>query len=128
MFRASLKAVLDTISDALADRLVPLLLRANGLPQDLAPALRFGDFDRIDIGVLGTFVKQLADAGIMTPDPATENHLREAAGLPDRDPDLPMPAPPMAQPAAGDPSAPEPAPAEQAKVIDLTPLLKALSA
>jgi hypothetical protein len=42
----------------------------------------------VDIAGIGSYIAQLATAGILTPDETTENWLREQAGMPPLDPDV----------------------------------------
>jgi len=78
------------------------------------PTLKPGDLERKDIGALGQLIQALAAAGMpLFPDRELENHIREAAGLPQAPEDqtmmlqdAPDPANPNADPNA-DPTQPK---------------------
>ena len=48
------------------------------------PTLAHGDIDKRDITKLSTFVKDMVGVGILVPDEALEDYVREAANLPER--------------------------------------------
>jgi len=85
MFKSSLRALLNHISDHLCDRLIPYLFMLNGMDTDLAPKLRFGDFDNPTLEAMSGYVSSLRSAGYLVPDTVTDQHLREIAGLPHPD-------------------------------------------
>jgi hypothetical protein len=60
---------------------VPRLLKLNGMDAENPPELKFGDVDKVDLTVLGNFLKQMTDAGIIVPDMKLEEHIRELASV-----------------------------------------------
>ena len=83
VFRESVNALNDSICEVMNRHLIPRLLRVNAMRPQLAPKLvGLVPKDR-DLGVLGKFVKDVFDAGLLTtPDDGIEDTLRAAAGLP----------------------------------------------
>jgi hypothetical protein len=49
------------------------------------PKLVFGQVDHIDLAVLGGFIKNMTDAGVITTDETLEDFVRELASLPPAD-------------------------------------------
>lgn len=59
------------------------LLRINGMEVDNPPCLTYGEIAQADLAELGTYMKTLADAGILTPDdPDLEQWARAQGSLP----------------------------------------------
>jgi len=84
LFTTALSSFLTNIAAVYNRFAIPLLLELNGIPADLAPTLEHGDVETIDIADLGTFISNLAKAGMpLFPDPDLESALRQAAKLPD---------------------------------------------
>jgi hypothetical protein len=85
LFGDALGAILDAICREINTRAIPQIVRFNGWPVDLAPTRNHGDIESVDIGKLGTYIQQLAGAG-MPLFPSTgrklEQYLLEQAGLP----------------------------------------------
>lgn len=68
------------------------LLELNGMSTEYAPRLVYGDVENVDLAVIGTFIKTISDAGLLTPDEGTERWLREKASLPPVEVEGPPPA------------------------------------
>lgn len=80
MFSAAVVAFLDMITSGWNRKAVPDLLSLNNMKGRCR--LAHGDISRRDLQDIGTYVLDLAQAGIITPDPNLEAHLREEGGLP----------------------------------------------
>lgn len=85
MLTNALGAYMDVIADQFNRKAIPQLLQFNGLPFENPPQLTHGDVESPDLGVLGTFIQQLAGAGfVFGEDDDLENFLRRAAGVPEK--------------------------------------------
>jgi hypothetical protein len=86
LFLRSLQGHLNTIAAVLNRHLLPRIWDLNGLDYDLMPELKPGDVAPVDIGDLGEYIRNLSFANInLSEDPAVEDHLRQAAGFPERE-------------------------------------------
>lgn len=86
LFAAAIGAWLDVVSSPINEQAIPGLLRLNGMDGECV--LEHGDIEVPDLTVLSQFVSTLKAAGIdLSADPRVENHLRQLAGFPVRDPD-----------------------------------------
>lgn len=87
LFTQALTSILQIVASVVNRFAIPELLRFNGVPQELAPTLVFGDVEDVTLEELGGYVANLAKAGMpLFPDGDLENHLRDAANLPNTDP------------------------------------------
>lgn len=85
MFARATGALLDIIAEQFNRVLIPNLWAWNGFDATYRPRLVHGDIENRDLAALGGFVQAMAAAGMpIFPDEATENYLREQAGLPAR--------------------------------------------
>lgn len=90
LLSSALGAIMSGIAEQFNMKAIPQLLAMNGIPLELQPMLKPGDIETSDLGVLGTFVQQIAGAGFqISMDTELENYLREQAGMPPRDQALP---------------------------------------
>ena len=89
MLAMSLKALLDGIIDVFNRVAIPRLCAMNGVPMRLCPLLTFGDVETPNLTELGTFISSVAASGALVPDDGLEQHLRQIASLPVKDPDAP---------------------------------------
>lgn len=81
-----LAALVDSISSVINRHAIKRIYLLNGW-QSIVPArLVPGDVENNDIKNLGIYVRNLMSVGALTPDPALEGFLREAAGMPPQDP------------------------------------------
>ena len=72
-----------SIANVINKQAIEKLLRVNGMEVDNPPTLTYGEIAQADLSVLGTYLKTLADAGILTPDdPDLENWAREQGSIP----------------------------------------------
>lgn len=82
IFAVALGAWLDSIAAVFNEQAIPRLFALNGFRLDAPPQLVHGDIESPDLDQLGTFIKELTGVGAITPGPALEDYLREAANLP----------------------------------------------
>ncbi|MDE2102875.1 MAG: hypothetical protein KGL39_36865 [Patescibacteria group bacterium] len=83
LFGVALGAWLDLICAVVNHDAIPKLLVLNGIDPALAPSLGHGDIESIDLGELGEYVLQLAQAGFpLFPNEEVQNYLLKAADLP----------------------------------------------
>ena len=87
LFTQALKSIMNIVASVINRFAIPELLRFNGVPQELAPTLVFGDVESVTLKELGEYVRNLAQSGMpMFPDGDLENFLRDAAKMPNTDP------------------------------------------
>jgi hypothetical protein len=82
LFMKAAQAVVDQLADPLNRFLVPRLWAINGLPRETMPQFSPAKVSQIDMLELGTYLTDLATAGVLTPDDDLENFAREAASMP----------------------------------------------
>lgn len=83
LFSTALGAILDLVGAEINQQAVPKLVRLNGWDLEMVPTLMHGQVEASDMGKLGEFLKQLADAGMAVfPNPELEKHVLQVAGLP----------------------------------------------
>lgn len=85
LFTTSLGALLDERDRQFNEEVFPELLRLNGLDQRLAPTMRHGDVEKVDLATLGAFLSAAVGSGSVTVDDALEDWTRKRSGLPQRD-------------------------------------------
>lgn len=83
LFKESLEAIGDYISDTASKYAVRKLVDLNHPGVAGYPKLEHGDLGNVDYASLSESLERLSKAGIFTPDGATERHLRNVMGLPD---------------------------------------------
>lgn len=86
LFTAALSSFLDTAAAVIDRRAVPILLQFNGIPLDLAPTMKHGDVESVNIQELGEFIAKIAGTGfnpLATFD--AQKVVMEAAKLPTTD-------------------------------------------
>lgn len=97
-------------------RIIPDLMRTNGVPRRLWPRLKIGRIEAKSLVEIGQFIASTVGAGAIVPDRELEKHLREIADLPLEAVTVPeiqtranedTPAATVAPSAAPAPSAPE---------------------
>lgn len=87
LFTQALGSILNIVASVINRFAIPELLRFNGVAPELAPTLVFGDVEDVTLKELGEYVANLSKAGMpLFPDGDLENHLRDAANLPNTDP------------------------------------------
>ena len=94
MFSMALGAIMDAIADVFNSFAIPRLFELNAFGKlSNYPKIAHGDVEAPDLGELGTFIANIANAQALTvDDPELENYLRMAAHLPKRPEGKPMPA------------------------------------
>jgi hypothetical protein len=103
MFASAISGWLDIITDIFNAHAIPRLYRLNGWDTRSCARLRHGEVKAPDLAKVADFVSKTTPAGLLTPDPKLEQHLRRLVGFPERDNTAPLiPRP------EGDPEAPPP--------------------
>ena len=82
LFTMSVDSIAKTIADTINTHAIPRLIRLNGMDTARIPKVTYSEVAHVDLGEIATFVTQLAQAGVLAPDPGLEDHIRELAGLP----------------------------------------------
>lgn len=84
LFSTAIGGFLDSIAGVFNRHLLPRLWKLNGFDPELMPEMRPGDVESVNISELATYITALAGAGMaLFPDRELENHLRDAAGMPE---------------------------------------------
>lgn len=121
--------VVDSLAKSVAQVInrhaIPKLMLVNGWRPDRMPRLAYGDVAKADLGILGAFLQQMIDSGVIVPDEQLEVYVRELASLPTssqlgRDSDIPLPSVPAPQPQPGLAPTADPAPAPEQAPVDPT--------
>lgn len=63
LFTSALSSFLDTVAAIVDRRATPLLLQMNGIPQELAPKMKHGDVESVNLEELGDFISKIAATG-----------------------------------------------------------------
>ena len=82
LFTMSVDSIAKTIADTINTHAIPRLIRLNGMDTTRIPKVTYSEVAHVDLGEIATFVSQMAQAGVLAPDPGLEDHIRELAGLP----------------------------------------------
>lgn len=82
MFENSLSTWCQSAADIWDAHLTPRLMRANGVPAKLAPKLRPGKVQQVDLEQFASAYSQLVSSGGWTPTVETENWSRSQLGAP----------------------------------------------
>lgn len=82
LWETSIEWVAKGIAAVFQEYAIRPLLKANSIAVARPPQLVFGDLANADLGTLGQFVKDMVDAGVLTPGPEIERYVREQSGLP----------------------------------------------
>jgi hypothetical protein len=82
LMQQALGAHLDMIGDAITSQEVPRLLEHNGMNTALAPTIAHEDVENVDLTRLGTYLTNLATAGLLQDTPELRVFVHEIAGLP----------------------------------------------
>ena len=82
-FQVAIEGYARAIEDTFDRFVTPRLVAMNGWKVTDVPHLTHSDVGQVDLGTLSAFLGTAVGAGLITPDPALEDHLRDAAGLPD---------------------------------------------
>jgi hypothetical protein len=82
MWQLVVESLAKSIASVVNRHAVPQLMRLNGWRPDRMPQLTYGDVAQVDLSVLGAFLQQMIDTGIIVPDEQLENYARELLNLP----------------------------------------------
>jgi len=83
LFTSALSSFLDNVCATITRRAVPMLMRFNAMPLELAPTMEHGDVESINIEELGNFISKIAGTGFNPlADPNTQRVVMELARLP----------------------------------------------
>jgi predicted ABC-type ATPase len=86
LFYRACEAFLSSIAAILNRHLISRVWDLNGMDREVMPELKHGKLGAVDLEGLGAFVQALAAAGApVFPDDPLENHMRDLAGLPERE-------------------------------------------
>lgn len=87
LFLAALEAWTEIISYEINTKLIPNLIKINGMNEEYIPYIRPGDLNPLSFDELASAIMKLAQAGMrLFPDDVLENAIREKGGLPLLDP------------------------------------------
>jgi len=87
LFSMAVGAYLDIICETFSNKAIPALIDLNGEHfQGITgyPTLEHGDIEDTDTAKLAAFIKDMTGVGVIIPDDAIEDYVREAGGLPER--------------------------------------------
>ncbi len=82
LFQQAIGAHLDTIAQTITEQAIGPLCRLNGIPAEVWPVLAHGDIESADLAQLGTYLTNLATAGLLADTPELRSFVHEVAGLP----------------------------------------------
>ena len=82
LWTMSVDSLCKTIADTITAHAIPRLMRLNGMDTSRCPTVVYSEVGHVDLSEISEFVSKMAAAGILVPDPALEDHLRDLAGLP----------------------------------------------
>lgn len=83
LFALGVGAILDAILDVMNDEAIPELCALNGIPRELAPELKRGDIEKVNLAELAQFISSTAGVGALKIDDGLDKHLRDQAGIPE---------------------------------------------
>lgn len=89
LFSVALGTYLDVITQEFNNKAIPKLIEFNKEHfNNLTdyPELEHGDIETPNLSELGSFIKDMAGVGLITPDESMEDYLRSAASLPEKKP------------------------------------------
>lgn len=87
LFSVAIGSFLDVICETFNSQGIPPLIDINGSHFDGItdyPFLSHGDIEDADIQKMGTFIKDMVGIGVLIPDDALEDYVRELGNLPER--------------------------------------------
>jgi phage gp29-like protein len=106
LWSMAVDSIAKNIAEVMNQYAIPRLMKLNGMDVSRAPYLTYGEVSHVDLNEISAFVSNLAQTGVIVPDPKLEDYLRELAGLPPAEHDgANFGMPPM--PTAETPPAPE---------------------
>lgn len=89
LFRTAINSIAQSIAEVFNRYAIPRLFAINGIKPKELPRIVPNDVDPPDITQLGAFMTQMTQAGVTWfPDPELEKFIRDAARLPQLDPEV----------------------------------------
>jgi len=82
LWSMSVDSIAKNIAEVINQYAIPRLLKLNGMNSSRSPYLSYGEVSHVDLAEISTFVANLAQSGVLVPDPKLEEYLRDLAGLP----------------------------------------------
>jgi hypothetical protein len=82
LFAQALATYLDNIASLFNNQAIPQLLRLNGVPEGYFPTLVYEDVEAPELNEFSSSLSTLVGSGLVTPDDALEDYVREYANLP----------------------------------------------
>lgn len=92
LFSVAIGAYLDIICETFNNQGIPSLIDINGKHFEGItdyPKMTHGEVEDVDLGKLAAYIKDMTGVGILIPDEALEDHVRQIANLPERTNDRP---------------------------------------
>ena len=86
LFMAAVESWVRLIAEVFNTHAIPRLMALNGYDTARMPNLTYGQVNAVDLIELGTFLTNLTQSQLLTPDNNLEDYLRELAGLPAHQP------------------------------------------
>lgn len=87
LFSVAIGAYLDIICETFNSQGIPALIDINGKHFEGItdyPKMVHGEIEDVDISKLAAYIKDMTGVGILIPDEALEDHVRQIANLPER--------------------------------------------
>ncbi len=82
LWSMAVDSIAKNIAEVMNQYAIPRLLKLNGMNPSRAPYLTYGEVSHVDLNEISAFVSNLAQVGVLVPDPKLEEYLRDLAGLP----------------------------------------------
>ena len=82
LWSMAVDSIAKNIAEVMNQYAIPRLMKLNGMDVSRAPYLTYGEVSHVDLNEISAFVSNLAQTGVIVPDPKLEDYLRELAGLP----------------------------------------------
>lgn len=82
LWMQAVESIAKSIASVVNTHAIPRLLKLNGITVERMPKLTYATSDNTDLTALGAFLKNCVDAGILIPDRALEDHIRDLSDLP----------------------------------------------
>jgi hypothetical protein len=82
LWSMAVDSIAKNIAEVMNQYAIPRLLKLNGMNPSRSPYLTYGEVSHVDLNEISAFVSNLAQVGVLVPDPKLEEYLRDLAGLP----------------------------------------------
>lgn len=83
LWTMAVDAIARGIAETFNEYAIKKLLTFNGIHVQRPPVLAYGDVANVDLGVLGTFLREMSDAGLLNAGPEIDKFIRQTAKLPE---------------------------------------------